>query len=321
MTGDPGHRQAVAVVVINWNGWPLTLECLASLRTSVGADWHLFLVDNASSDDSRHRLAGLGDDVTLILADTNGGWTGGNNLGLGRALTAGYGHVFILNNDARVLPDTIARLLDHARDMPDAVIGPVHRDADGNALDFVGASVEPRTGLPRFLATDPLAYAQLPDVYPTAYIRGAGIFATAAHFDRVGLFDDRYYLNYDETDWCYRAAAAGFPLVMVKDALIDHVGSAAIGGATSPLNVYFLTRNALLFARLHSTPAQRFRHGVDQLRWASRMMTGATSRKRIVALLFGGAPAAIAWRMGVRDFIRGRFGDCPPAIRRLSGAR
>lgn len=318
MTSAADRGQAVAVVVINWNGAALTLGCLASLRTSIDVDWHLFLVDNASTDDSRVELAKLGDDVTLILAESNGGWTGGNNLGVARALAAGYRHVFILNNDARVIPDTIARLLAHALDNREAVFGPVQLDEDGRALDFIGARVEPRTGLPGFLWASLADYANLPVSYPTAYIRGAGIFAAAKHFERVGMFDDRYYLNYDETDWCYRLSKAGFPLVMVKDAVIHHIGSATMGGERSPLNVYFLTRNALMFARSHSTPRQRVRHLVDLLRSASRMMQGATSSRRILALLLGKAPLAIAWRMGMRDFIFTRFGNCPPAIRRLS---
>ncbi|WP_309646290.1 glycosyltransferase, partial [Phenylobacterium sp.] len=72
----------VAVVTVNWNGWRDTLACLAALRGSRGAAWRLIIVDNASTDDSRSHLSDLGDDVTTLWAPTNGGWTGGNNIGV-----------------------------------------------------------------------------------------------------------------------------------------------------------------------------------------------------------------------------------------------
>lgn len=312
---------AVAVIAVNWNQWRLSLDCLASLRRSVGAEWRLFLVDNASTDDSREHLRDLGPDVTVILSDTNGGWTGGNNLGVRHALDAGFQRFFILNNDALVTPDTLAALLEAGGGDPPPVLGPIQLDGAGERLDFVGATVDPTTGLPEFVRPERTDRGSLPPFYPTAYIQGAGLFLTREHLERVGPFDDRYYLNFDETDWCFRARALGYPVLMTTRAEILHAGSASIGGGLSPLNVYFVARNSLLFAERHATPRQRRRHAVELARWAARLTPEVKTRRRVPALLFGRSKLAIAARRGVRDYLLRRFGDCPPFIRRLSGSR
>ena len=69
----------VAVVVINWNGWRHSLSCIESLRRSQDTDWRLYLVDNASTDESLSHLTDLGDNVVVIRSPKNGGWTGGKS--------------------------------------------------------------------------------------------------------------------------------------------------------------------------------------------------------------------------------------------------
>lgn len=311
----------VAVVTVNWNGWAMTLAALDGLRRSRGADWHLVIVDNASTDGSRERLRGLGDDVTLIESPVNGGWTGGNNLGIRWALAAGFHTLFVLNNDALVEPDTIATLVETRRAVGNAVIGPVHLDGEGTAFDFVGTDIDPPTGLPVWKPVDPAYVAALPDLIATSTIKGAGLFFGAEHVAALGLFDDRFYLNYDETDWCYRAREAGFDLWMTKRAVIRHAGSGSIGGMASPLQAYFLARNALLFAERHCTPGQRWRM-LRRLWWEARDLPRADPVRRgwFWRFLARPSPAQRAYRMGLLHYLTRRFGDCPPSIRALNRA-
>lgn len=310
-------RHRIAVVTINWNGWRLTLACLAALRASVGAEWHLFLVDNASDDDSRDHLRGLGDDVTLIEAPINGGWTGGNNIGLRHALAAGYRHLFLLNNDAFVEPDTLARLRDIAEGFPNEahrpILGPVHKGEATHDYDFTAATLDAKTGIPAWIPAEALGPRLNQPLIETAYISGAAIFAGRHHFEAIGLLDDRFYLNFDDTDWCRRAVAAGFPLLMVRDAAIRHIGSASIGGRHSVLQTYFLTRNRLLFARKHCSRIERLRV-LRRCLWQARDLGGGGAGWLPRLLRAPDGPPA-AFRRGLLDYARRRFGDCPPEIR------
>ncbi|MGI4881266.1 MAG: glycosyltransferase family 2 protein [Janthinobacterium lividum] len=321
--GPAGNTGSVAVVTINWNGWANTLECLASLRASRGPDWHLFIVDNASSDDSLTRLAGLGTDVTLIASPVNGGWTGGNNRGIEAALAAGFEWLFILNNDAFVEPDTIARLLAEARSQAERdiwpVLGPVHRGDSLTNYDFIGSTTDAKTGIPSW--TDAAASASdRPHLTSTSYVSGAGMFVNRRHFATIGLLDDRFYLNFDDTDWCRRAAQAGFPLLMLTDATIRHIGSASIGGRQSPLQTYFMTRNRLLYAEKHCTWEQRLRL-LRRYVWQARELTGRDDLAGwLPAVIRARSGATAAFRAGVADYLSRRFGDCPDIIRAWQAA-
>lgn len=318
MTAAPAS-DAIAVVTVNWNGWRMTMQCLASLRESRDVDWHLIIVDNASSDDSLPHLRDLGDDVTLIESPVNGGWTGGNNLGVEWALAAGYRWLFILNNDALVEAETMARLLQVSRAHKEAVLGPIHLDGTGVAFDFVGTTLNPRTGLPLWRSVDAAEVAALPDLIETSTIKGAGLFAPGEYFERVGPFEERFYLNFDETDWCYRARELGLRLLMVKSARIRHLGSASIGGMTSPLQSYFLARNSLLFAERHCTVMQRWRL-LRELYWDARDLPRDDPSRAGWVWRFVSRPSAAqeAFRRGIADYVLRRFGECPPGIRALN---
>ena len=310
----------VAVVTVNWNGWRITLECLASLRTSEGVQWRLFIVDNASSDDSVAFLGDLGADAVLVRSPENGGWTGGNNLGVQRALAEGYDRIFLLNNDAKVEPDTLVRLLEAASNeegLP-PVLGPVHRRDDApDRYDFIGANIHAETGMPVYRSGTDADLSTLPLLCDVAFVSGAGLLLTRRHVEEVGQFDDKFYLNYDETDWCYRARRAGFPVQVVSHASIIHAFSSSIGGQWSPLNVYFMTRNALLFAERHLSRRQRYHQLVDLFRHGRELTFTDGAVRRIGLLVFGRAARLKAFRAGVRDYLLRRFGNCPDAIRRM----
>lgn len=310
----------IAVVTINWNRWSTTLDCLAALRQSRGVAWRLFIVDNASSDDSCEHLRGLGDDVELIEASTNGGWTGGNNIGVKRAFEQGYQAIFVLNNDAMVREDTLVRLLDARRKVgPLPVLGPLQLGVDDPEANFFGATSDEKTGLASQFREE-----QAPndgEFVTTFVIKGAGIFASRLHFDTIGYFDDNFYLNCDDSDWCRRAANAGFPLLMVPNAVIRHLGSATLGDFFAPLQVYFRARNRLLFAEKHGTAVQRLRLWRRMI-WQAKELAGHNAAfVWLPRLLRARSGSLAAFRRGLADYIARRFGDCPNEIRQWHSER
>lgn len=296
----------------------MTLDCLSSLRASKGVSWRLYIVDNASTDDSVRNLRELGTDVVLLESAINGGWTGGNNLGIRRALEDGYNHIFILNNDALVEPDTMAQLLSFSLSQAHpAIIGPLHRNMEETRLDFIGSGYDAATGLPTYETRDNLDVSDLPEYYRTRFVKGAAMFISRDHIERIGFFDDRFYLNYDETDWCYKANMVGIDIYMLKAAKIRHRVSASIGGLDSPLQTYFITRNGLLFVERHSSLGQRLAYMMVLFR-DGRSLTGARgSVRRVCKLIVGSDRRLRAFRAGVRDYLLRRFGDCPAEIRAL----
>lgn len=317
-------RTKVAVVTVNWNRWQLSLECLKALRTTEGIGWHLYIVDNASTDGSGEHLKDLGPDVTYVQSPNNGGWSGGTNLGVKQGLSDGYARFLLLNNDAKVGPHTLKTLNDEFVKRPDRpIIGPIQILSDGSGFSFTGSVIDQMTGMPSHparLAIDSPEAKDLRDWQPSAFVQGSALFASADHFKAVGLFDDRFYLNYDETDWCFRARKAGFGVILVKSAQVVHDGSASIGGLGSPIHFYFMIRNGLLFSELHGSFSQRLAYYKQVFRDGMKLSGRSSKMRRLRALLLGQDPLMRIYRTAVFDYVFRRFGDCPPLIRSLQAS-
>lgn len=309
----------VAVVTVNWNGWRLTLECLAALRRSRGVAWRLIIVDNASTDESVEALSALGDDVILIKAPSNGGWTGGNNLGVAHALELGFEHILLLNNDANVEPDTLSAFL-RAQAEPaaqGAILGGVLSGVGDLSEAQGGNTVNPRTGLRDWLTLGETERGAHGPLRPTVSVCGAALFAHRSVYEDVGEFDDAFYLYFDETDWCARAVGKGHVCWIVENAVVGHVGLATTGGRDAPIFNYFMARNSLLFTERHATRGQWFqllRILLGSLRLEARRLG---PRPWPLALVRADDLVLRARRRGVLDYLTRRFGDCPASIRRL----
>jgi GT2 family glycosyltransferase len=132
----------------------------------------------------------------------------------------------------------------------------------------------------------------------------------------LGSFDEKYFLNFEETDWCYRASDSGHRCLIVKSAIVHHKANSSIGGFESPIQIYFMQRNKLLFCERHGTPRQiwrayrnTFNHLIDRFSQARR----ATGTHRSVKNLQFRATI-----LAVKDYVLRRFGDCPGIVRKLA---
>ncbi|WP_373395654.1 glycosyltransferase [Algoriphagus halophilus] len=96
---------SVAIVLVNWNGFEFTEACLQSLQHLKFPDYKIIVVDNASENQEGSRLKAAYPDIHLIQNEQNLGFTGGNNVGIRKALEDGYSHIMLLNNDTEVESD------------------------------------------------------------------------------------------------------------------------------------------------------------------------------------------------------------------------
>ena len=312
-----GAMARIAIVVVNWNGWRDTLKAFESLLTSDFQAWTLIIVDNASSDDSVDRLRELGPKVHLIESRQNLGFAGGCNRAVAAARSLHLDYVFFLNNDATVTPETLGQLMAASRGLEDsAVLGPIVRFRETGDLQFLGGAQTKRSGAPEWSPGSEDYLVGLPDLVPSAFIFGAALFAPMAILDRVGPFDERFFLNFEETDWCYRARRNGFPCFVVKRALAYHAGGASLGSFQGPMQVYFMRRNELLFYEKHASFGQMVRLYGETLNHAQGRLRRALGLSRSPRTGFD--PVTKALFLAWRDYAFRRFGDCPPVVRRLA---
>ena len=301
----------IIVIVLNWNGKEDTLRCLSSLR-AVTTPHAVLVVDNGSTDDSVEAISRDFPNVHLIRTGVNLGYAEGNNVGLRHALDQSPDAILILNNDTTVDPGILSAFL--MRDLP--IQGArQHLMEDPSRLGQFGGRWNSKTGMfdpvgvndPARLWTEPVELD---------YVSGCALFVKAEVFRRVGLFDARFFLFWEECDWCYRAAQAGRRSCLCPEAIVYHRGSASFVGGT-PHTTYYWWRNRLLWMELHCTKQERRRQ-----MWRMAPELFLTFRRYLMKSLqkcfskstlerrvrLGTYRATLA---GVRDYFLRRFGAGP----------
>jgi len=217
------HVRSISVVIVNWNGGEDLALCVEHLRSGVGG-WvdEIVVVDNDSSDDSLARL-GTPEGVTVIQTGRNLGFAAGANLGVQRCRSA---KVLFLNPDARIMPaaiDAAANFLD-AHPMV-GIVGALLVDGRGAWQPSTG-----RFGVLGHLLLD-TALARRP---PSAacfvdWVHGAFMLMPRALFERLGGFDEQFFMYGEDIDLCERARAAGFRTAIVPGARVVHYGNRSGG--------------------------------------------------------------------------------------------
>ncbi len=266
----------VAIVILNWNGWQDTLECLESIEKITYPNYEVILVDNGSVDDSVTRItewlaersaqwgaavevpepvaAGLPSGarvvlqtarLTLIRSEENLGFAGGCNLAVDYALARdpSLEFVFFLNNDARVDPACLGTCVATARATGAAIAGAVIKSECGEVV-FTGS----RFPLELFKAAETRSYPGSAEWWHVDCVLGAGMLVRRDVVERrrreAGYFFDPGLFCYcEELDLCIWAKRVGYPVIMVRDAVVYHQGAASTGGRYNPVAYYYLTRN------------------------------------------------------------------------------
>jgi GT2 family glycosyltransferase len=281
-------------VVLNWNGGDDTLAALESL-TGVAT----ICVDNGSDDGSPDRIAERFPEVDLIRTGVNLGFSGGNNVGIRRALARGADWVLLLNNDAVADPGVPAALADAAAERPDAGVlaCKVYFADPPDVLMYAGGRANLSLGYSGrqdgFGERDDGRFDELRDVERAT---GAAMAVSRAAIERAGLLDEGLFAYAEDTEWCLRIRSAGFAVVFVPAAKVWHVGSASTGGFHSPTSLYYDTRNMIAVAERHD----------PRPRAAAALRRGVVLGAHLLnARSAAGARAAVK---GWRDARHGRLG-------------
>jgi len=276
----------VAIVILNWNGWKDTIECLESLSVLERQDFAVVVVDNASTDFSRDKLlnwtaiavgglhlSAVVDELsiaeakgplraaewTYVQSTQNGGFAAGNNLGIRLALQAGCQFVWLLNNDTVV--DSASLVALERRMSTDATIGMcgsiLRYHDDRELVQAVGGArfsfVRARAGeLGHGLRVGDAALELIASSMPT-YVAGASLFVSAEFLHDVGLMEESYFLYYEEIDWAVRAAPR-WTIATARDSIVYHKEGASIGSSSrakrSAFSQYYMNRNLVRFYML-----------------------------------------------------------------------
>ncbi|MFW2542726.1 glycosyltransferase family 2 protein [Primorskyibacter sp. 2E107] len=232
-------------VLLNYRTPDMTIRAAkAALVALQGLDAELVIVDNASGDGSFEALRTAARDwpgVRVIQSGRNGGFGAGNNTGIRAGMADGSrpDYVYLLNSDAFPAPEAIRRLLEHLETHPEAGLAGsfIHGETgDPHITAFRFPSVwSELEGAARFGPVSRLLKGKavpLPLPERTGrvdWLAGASLMMRQSVLDQIGLFDETFFLYFEETDLCLRAARAGHETHYVRDSAVAHIGSVSTG--------------------------------------------------------------------------------------------
>lgn len=316
----------VAAVIVNWNGRHLLDACLASVVEQQPAPAPVIVVDNGSTDGSLAHLRARWPEVVALDAGANLGFSGGNNLGIRKALASGADLVLLLNNDAELLSGALAELiagLDNAGTKAWAAAPKILHRAQPTVIWSAGGRFDWWRGLSIDRGSNELDRGQYDRAELMEFANACCVLARAEVLRTIGLFDEAYFMYFEDSDLAARALAAGARVAYRPAGRVLHdVQGSSGGGAGGPSAsaLYYWTRNRRRFiARNAPDPVRRL---------AAHAYCIATRLVRIAqaAASGRGGEARLIGRALVDGYLRGATGPtfphaCPGRPEAVQGAQ
>ena len=229
----------VSIVIVNWNGIKFIRECLDGLRAQTRRDFSIIMVDNASQDGSLEFVQENFPEVKLLVQSENTGFSAANNIALKTVRTE---YVALLNNDTVPHPEWLQSLVNALEKDPEAgfCASKMLFYDNPEVIDRAGDSyTTAATALLRGRGESSEKFSSQEYVFGAC--AGAALYRTKM-LDEIGLFDEDFFLVYEDVDLSFRAQLRGYKCLYVPDAIVYHHAGSSIGDDT-PVSVYYSHRN------------------------------------------------------------------------------
>lgn len=256
----------IGAIILNYNTAEDTIKCVRSIEQKTKVAYKIYVVDNFSKDDSAKILIDeFKDDenVVVIISDSNGGYSKGNNIGIKAAIENGYDKILVVNPDVELKNnaiDIMAATLDNDRSI--AVVGPEVLDAEGKLQDFVTKGLTYKqfikskqpvrflyniiTGK-RFRKTESQRLLPVEESEVKGMVSGCCFMVRSDFFKSIGYFDDNVFLYCEEGIIYEEVKKKGLKVWYNPKACVVHKGSVSIGGWLSVFSRRCLSSSLFYF--------------------------------------------------------------------------
>ncbi|UTB33260.1 MAG: glycosyltransferase family 2 protein [Methanobacterium sp. ERen5] len=278
----------VAIIILNWNGWKDTIECLESVFQVNYPNYCVVLVDNHSTDESMQKIVDYANgnepvkskffeynpinkplqfvkvkecsetiqnqnnQLFIIENNINEGFAEGNNIGMKFAAeTLNPEYYLLLNNDTIVKNDFLKHLIDESeKDVKIGILGPkIYYYDHPNIIWSVGGKIDWNFARGLHIGINEVDHGQYDEISKFDYINGAALLLKDEIVNKVGLLNKNLFLYFEETDLALRAKSHGYRSLYVPRAEVWHKISQSGGGLSKPIGLYYITRNRWLFMK------------------------------------------------------------------------
>ena len=250
-------KNGLAVITVVYNNYSIMRDFIKSLEDQQNRNFYLFISD-LSDKKKEIKLKNVKYEV---LYSKNKGYAHGVNLGLIKAKSAGFENFCIMNNDTFFKNDFIKNVLSSVKNNPSSLIGgkiyyapgfEYHKDRyeisdRGNVIWYAGGYVDWSHSITKHKGVDMVDRGKYNKFTKTGFITGALIFFDIKVLNTIDLWNENYFLYYEDAEWCEKAKRKKIDLYFDPDILIWHKVSQSTGGSGSDMHVKFQEKNRLIF--------------------------------------------------------------------------
>lgn len=247
------NQEKLAVVICNHNKGKSTVDCIASVLASNLPDMDgsvkIFVVDNASDDDSEAVITGTyGGQIAFTRSDADLGSCGGLNLGIQQALQEGYTYICCLGEEITVDPNALKVMMDYMASTPSTGLagGKIYHKHMPHYIQQFGISVDFKHCRASMLYADTPDSEMIPNIVYCDAISSCCMMVCADAIRKVGLLPTENFLYWDDTEWGYCIKQAGFEVVALGAAHLYHAANPMHRCDNTKVN-YYMTRNCMNF--------------------------------------------------------------------------
>lgn len=294
------------MVVLCFNDVELTIECIDSIYNQDYSEIEVCVVDNGSSDETIPLVSGRYPKVQWVQNHENLGYALGNNKGMEFALKAGADIVMLVNNDTRLHESCVQTLVNGLISDPKrGVIGPMVYTWDKDqTISSAGGRVDWRYASAENMGMGEKDRGQFPGRL-VDFINGCGIMASREAITMTSGLDTKFFMYWEETDWCLRVKKASFDVFFEPMAVMEHKQT-IYNVELKPTTLYYMTRNRFLFFSRHSSTKQK---PLTLLRALKGTLTGIIENRQR-----GKCEHAKAMQTALVHAFSGQWGQANPQI-------
>lgn len=272
----------LAVIIVHYKNRKDTIECLDSVfKSKTGSKIIPIVVANSSGQGFAQKIKKIFPDVIVLTNKENLGVAGGNNMGIKEGLRRKCDYFLILNNDTIVSPLLISKLVSYLKKSPNVgIISPkiyfapmfeFHKDRyeksdRGKVIWYAGGSIDWKNIYATHGGVNKVDRGQFEKIQDTDFATGCCMLIKRTVVEKVGLMDEKYFLYWEDVDYCLRTKKNGFRVLYFPSSHLWHKNAASSQKPGSEIHRYYLTRNRLYFGLKYASFRTKKSLMIDSLR-------------------------------------------------------